>query len=127
MPSPPRLRSAPALDLLCIVSFIVIGGERHRIGEDFGWFLGVLWPLCVGIFGVALLAHLYTRSTGVWLALAITLVGGIAITQVLRGAFTNDAWIGIFTAVALGYLALTMYGWRLVAALVVRSRSSARG
>jgi hypothetical protein len=123
MPQPVRLRVAPVIDLLCITTFVLLGGERHEdISKDLGWFLGVMWPLCVGIFGVALLTKLYTRVDGVWAALTITWIGGIAITQVLRGAFTHDPWIGIFTVVVTAYLGLTMFGWRLVTTLVVRRR-----
>ena len=123
MLQPPRLRIAPLLDLLCITSFVLIGGERHRIVGDFGWFFEVMWPLCVGIFGVALLTRLYTRADHTWLALTITWLGGIAVTQVLRGTFTHDPWFGIFTIIALTYLFLTMFGWRLIAALVTRRRA----
>jgi len=121
---PPRVRVAPLFDLLCITTFVLIGGERHQVFDDLGWFLEVMWPLCVGIFGVALLTKLYTRVTGTWVALAVTWLGGIAVTQVLRGAFTDDPWIGTFTVVAAGYLGLTMFGWRLVASLVVRRRAT---
>jgi len=121
---PPRLRTAPLLDLACITTFVLIGRDRHEVTEGLGWFVEVMWPLCVGIFGVALLTRLYTRARGVWLALLVTIVAGMAITQVLRGAFTNDPWIGIFTAIALAYLSLTMFGWRLVAALVTRRRAA---
>jgi len=121
MPTSPRPRSAPALDLLCLVSFVVIGGREHQIGEGVVWFLGVMWPLCVGIFGVALLVHLYTRTSRVWGTLVVTIVGGVVVMQVLRGAFMGHPWISAFPLVAMTYLALTMFGWRLVAALVVRS------
>src|SRR5262245_39741978 len=121
MPSPPRLRSAPSLDLVCLASFVLIGGRQHQIGEGVTWFLRVMWPLCVGIFGVALLVHLYTRATHIWRALALTVVGGVVVMQVLRGAFLGHPWVSAFPVVAAIYLALTMFGWRLVAALVVRS------
>jgi hypothetical protein len=123
--APAPLRVAPLLDLVCITTFVLLGGERHgEITKDISWFLGVMWPLCVGWFGVALLTKLYTRVDGIWLALTITWIGGMAITQVLRGAFTNDPWIGIFTIVALTYLGLTTFGWRAVATLVRRRRTA---
>ena len=121
MPSVPRLRTAPALDLACLVSFVVIGGRQHQIGEGIVWFLGVMWPLCVGIFGVALLVHLYTRTSRGWTAVAVTVVAGVAVMQVLRGAFLGHPWISAFPVVAVIYLALAMFGWRLVAALALRS------
>ena len=125
VPQPPRPRLAPLFDLVCIVTFVLLGGERHQeISQDISWFLGVLWPLCVGWFGVALLSRLYTRTESVWPALTITWVGCIVITQVLRGSVTNDPWIGIFTVVATAYLALTTFGWRLVGGLIARRRAA---
>ena len=126
MPTQPRLlRSAPVLDLLCVMTFVAIGGRSHGVGEGLGWFLGVMWPLCVGIFGVALLVHLYTCTTRMWRALTITLLGGLVIAQVLRGAVMDDPWISAFFVVACTYLGLTMFGWRVVATLVARRRGRA--
>ena len=51
---------APALDLVCIVTFILVGAGRHNINEGADWFLLVFWPIAVGWYGVALLAKLYT-------------------------------------------------------------------
>ncbi|MFI5048089.1 MAG: DUF3054 family protein [Acidimicrobiia bacterium] len=124
---PVRLRLAPICDVACITTFVLIGGRTHEVTEDIGWFVGVMWPLCIGFFGVALLSRLYVRDRGVWLALAVTLLGGVAVTQMLRGAFTHHPWISVFTAIALGYLSLTMFGWRLVATLVARRRAAAAG
>jgi hypothetical protein len=124
VPQPPRPRLAPLFDLVCITTFVLLGGERHQeISQDVSWFLGVMWPLCVGWFGVALATRLYTRTESLWPALTITWVGCIVITQVLRGAVTNDAWIGIFTVVATTYLFLTAFGWRLIGGLVARRRA----
>jgi hypothetical protein len=121
----PRIRFAPVLDLACIAVFVLVGRGRHEVTEGVGWFLRVMWPLCVGFFGVALLTRLYTPAGAVWLRLAVTLLGGIAIAQVLRGSLQDRPWVSIFTAIALVFLALTTYGWRLIAALVARRRAPA--
>ncbi len=127
MPQPVRARLAPLFDLVCIVSFVVIGGRNHgELNEGIGWFFRVLWPFLVGWFGVALLAQLYRRRDRRWRALVITWVGGVAVAQVLRGAFTDRPWISTFTIVALVYLGLTTFGWRLVATLVTRRRHLSR-
>jgi hypothetical protein len=127
MPQPVRPRLAPLFDLICIVSFVVIGGRNHgELSKGIAWFFGVLWPFLVGWFGVALLAKLYRRLEGLWRALAVTWIGGVAVAQVLRGAFTDRPWISTFTIVALVYLGLTTFGWRLVATLVARRRHLSR-
>jgi len=115
---------APVLDLACLAAFVVAGGRRHDdLNEGFGWFLEVLWPIVVGWVLVALVTRLYTRTgVGMWVALLGTLVGGLVITQLIRGTMQDRPWIGIFTAVALGFIGLTTFGWRGVALLVRRLR-----
>jgi hypothetical protein len=125
MQPPARLRSAPLLDAACIVTFVLIGRGRHDIDEGIGWFFTVLWPLFAGWYGVALLVKLYTRTAGIWGALAITWIGGLAVMSVLRGAFTDRPYGGIFTVVAVGYIGLTAFGWRAAAALITRRRAAA--
>ena len=72
------------------------------------------------------MTRLYTRrGAGMWVALAVTLVGGLVITQIIRGTMQDRPWIGIFTAVAFGFIGLTTFGWRLVALLVRRPRRKA--
>jgi hypothetical protein len=115
---------APVLDLACLAAFVAVGGRRHDdLNEGVGWFLEVLWPIALGWAVVALLTGLYTRiGAGVWVALLVTLFGGIAITQVIRYTVQDRPWIGIFTAVAIGFIGLTTFGWRAIAALVRRLR-----
>jgi hypothetical protein len=115
---------APVLDLLCLAAFVAVGGRRHDdLNEGFGWFLEVLWPIVVGWAVFALLTRLYTRTgLGMWLALFATLVGGLAITQILRYTLQDRPWIGIFTAVAFGFIGLTTFGWRAIALFVRRMR-----
>ena len=118
---------APILDLACLSLFVFFGGRRHDdLNEGFGWFLEVLWPIALGWAVVALLTGLYTRTGGaMWLALLVTLFGGIAITQVIRYTVQDRPWIGIFTAVAIGFIGLTTFGWRGIAVLWCRMRSTA--
>ena len=118
---------APVLDLACLCLFVFFGGRRHDdLNEGFGWFLEVLWPIALGWAVIALLTGLYTRTgAGMWLALLVTLFGGIAITQVIRYTVQDRPWIGIFTAVAIGFIGLTTFGWRGVAHLLGRRRRPA--
>ena len=124
MPSPPRTRVAPVVDLACIAAFVLVGGRSHdELHEGVNWFLRVMWPLCVGFFVLAILTRLYSRTEGVWSALAVTCVGGVVITQVLRGTFTGHPYLSVFAVIALAFLALTTFGWRLVGGLVARRRA----
>jgi hypothetical protein len=124
----PKLRAvAPVLDLACLAVFVFFGGRRHDdLNEGFGWFLEVLWPIVLGWAVIALLTGLYTRSgAGMWVALLVTLFGAIVITQVIRYTLQDRPWIGIFTAVAIGFIGLTTFGWRAIALLVQRVRPAA--
>lgn len=119
-----RVRWAPVLDLLCITSFVVVGGRNHHeLTNGIGWFLGVMWPFVLGWFAIALATRLYQRADHEWRALAITWIACVAIAQMLRGVMGHP-WISAFPIVALVYLGITTFGWRGVAALVARRRSN---
>ena len=110
-----RERFAPALDVLCIVLFIVVGAGRHDAVDDgLPWFFTVFWPLTAGWIVAALVSRLYTQANGMWLRLLTTIVLGFFVGGILRGAFTDRPYFSIFTVVGLAFLALTTYGWRLV-------------
>jgi hypothetical protein len=121
---PARARVAPLADAVCIIAFVVVGRGHHDIDEGVGWFLTVLWPLYAGWFGVALLARLYTRATGGWAALAVTIGGGVLVASLLRGTFTDRPYFGIFTVIAIAFLAVTTFAWRAVAGAGWRPRRS---
>jgi hypothetical protein len=114
---------APVLDLVCIVTFILVGAGRHNINDGADWFLLVLWPIAVGWYGVALLTKLYTVPDRMWLRLTITLAAGTVVMSALRGAFTDRPTVSIFTVVFVAWMVLTAYGWRLVGRLVSSRRA----
>jgi hypothetical protein len=66
-----------------------------------------------------------SRRCATQVALFLTLVGGLVITQVLRYTLQDRPWIGIFFAVAFGFIGLATFGWRAVAVLVRRLRPAA--
>ncbi len=120
-----KRRLAPTLDALCVLAFVLVGRDRHDIDEGVDWFVTVLWPLVLGWLVVALATRLYIRRSGQWLALAVTVVGGILVAAVLRGAFTDRPYFGIFTVVATGFIGATAFGWRAIAAVLARRRPNA--
>lgn len=120
-----RLWLAPALDLVCIITFILVGAGRHNISEGAGWFFTVLWPLAVGWFGVALVVKLYSTNDRWMMRLLVTIAASTVIMSVLRGAFTDRPWVSVFTAVFVAWMALTAYGWRFIANAISARRGSA--
>jgi hypothetical protein len=118
-----RERLAPALDVFCIVAFIVVGAGRHDAVDDgFPWFWSVFWPLTLGWAVAALATRLYTRPNGMWVRLLVTIAAGLLFGGFLRFTFTDRPFISIFTLVAFLFLALTTYGWRLVWVFFERRR-----
>ena len=116
---------SPTLDLVCIVTFILVGAGRHSINEGADWFLMVLWPLAVGWYGVALVTRLYFSDGRPWLRLTITLAVATLVASLLRGGFTDRPTFSIFTVVFVGWMLLTAYGWRLVGKFVSGRRQRA--
>ena len=116
---------APALDLVCIVGFILVGAGRHNISEGAGWFFTVLWPIAVGWYGVALAVRLYTRPDRWVPRLLATIGAGTLVMSVLRGGFTDRPWVSVFTVVFIAWMVLTAFGWRLLAGAIGARRRRA--
>ncbi len=121
-----RLRTAaPVVDLVCLVLFVLIGGGRHDISDGAGWFLGVLWPLALGWFVVAVATKLYTNPARPWLRLTGTWALGLTLALVVRGIVLGRQPVGTFALVLFAFVALETFGWRLIA-LLFRRRVPAR-
>ena len=116
---------APVLDLVCIVSFILVGAGRHNINEGAGWFFTVLWPIAVAWYGVALLARLYSSADRWPLRLVVTIGVATVVMSLLRGGFTDRPWVSVFTIVFVAWMLLTGFGWRWIARLISARRRRA--
>ncbi|MFB8145560.1 DUF3054 domain-containing protein [Microbacterium sp. NPDC056003] len=113
-----------ALDVMLVVAFAVIGRASH--GED--WLVGLgitAWPFLVGLVAGWLITLAWRAPAapvrtglGVW---ATTVVGGM----LLRAASGQGTAVA-FIVVATLTLCLFLVGWRVIAALVARSRSRRR-
>lgn len=114
----------PVIDLLCILAFVVIGRDRHQVSAGAYWVFRVWWPLALGWSVAALATRLYTRGDRMWVRLAGTIVGGVLLGGIFRWAFTQRVAYSVFTVVALVFLSLVTFGWRLIARLVARRRGA---
>jgi chromate transport protein ChrA len=110
-----RRRLAPVIDLACMMLFVAIGRDQHRL-ESTGltWYLTVLWPLVAGWAVGALATQLYTRADRTWLRLLATVIIGVFLDAVLRATFTDRPWFSVFSIVAFVFLTVTTFSWRLV-------------
>jgi len=119
-----RVWVAPVFDLLCIVSFILVGAGRHNINEGAGWFFTVLWPIAVAWYGVALLTRLYTTADRWALRLIVTIGVATVVMSLLRGTFTDRPWVSVFTIVFVAWMLLLGFGWRWIARLISQRRGN---
>lgn len=117
-----RLRTAaPVIDLACLALFVLIGRGRHDISDGIGWFFGVLWPLALGWFAAAIATRLYTDTSRPWLRLTGTWVFGMTLALVVRGLVLGRQPVSTFALVLFAFVALEIFGWRLIALLFRRA------
>ena len=114
-------RLAVAIDVCCVLVFVIIGRASHTKGESLAGIASTAWPFLAGLAGGWLLtaglaggawrqpSRLWRAGVGAWLG---TVVLGM-VFRVVSGQGTAPAFIGV----ALAFLGLFMLGWRLLARL----------
>ena len=112
---------AAALDAAAFVAFAVAGGRTHSAEYGIGDFAAIVGPFLIGWFAVALGMRLY-RDPLSWVSVLVTFAGGMFVGFVLRVfVFGRDAPL-VFVAVTTAFCAVFIFGWRLVALLILKSR-----
>jgi hypothetical protein len=108
-----RVITAAALDLCCVIVFVVIGRSSHDEAGSLAGAATTAWPFVVGVAaGWAATrawrnpAALVPVGLGVWLAT-------VALGMVLR-AVSGQGTALTFVLVTLIFLGATMLGWRVV-------------
>jgi hypothetical protein len=114
-------RLAVAIDVCCVLVFVIIGRASHTKGESLAGIVSTAWPFLAGLAGGWLVtaglagrawrqpSRLWPAGVGAWLG---TVVLGM-VFRVVSGQGTALAFIGV----ALAFLGLFMLGWRLLARL----------
>ena len=112
--------AAAILDLVCVVAFVAVGISSHgeddslvRVAAPFVAALAIGWVIAIPLKP----AESLRAGFVIWL---VTLVGCMLLRRV-----GGDGTAFTFILVAAGFLALTLLGWRGIAALVLRRRSPA--
>ena len=120
-------RLAVAIDVCCVLVFVIIGRASHTKGESLAGIASTAWPFLAGLAGGWLVtaglagrawrqpSRLWPAGVGAWLG---TVVLGM-VFRVVSGQGTAPAFI----AVALAFLGLFLLGWRLLAQAVTGVRS----
>jgi hypothetical protein len=113
---------AAALDVCCVLVFVVIGRASHTKGEGLAGIASTSWPFLAGLAIGWVAARAWQRpseltpsGTGAWLG---TVAAGMVL-RVIAGQGTAFA----FVCVALAFLGLFMLGWRVLAGFAVRKMS----
>jgi hypothetical protein len=117
----PRPAAAAALDICCVLLFVIIGRASHTDGEALSGIASTSWPFLAGL-GIGWLVcrawrrpgALFPAGTGAWLC---TVAFGMVL-RVVSGQGTAVSFI----IVALAFLGLFLLGWRLVWRIVPARR-----
>lgn len=110
-----------AFDLLAVLLFVGIGRSVHTGSLGLSGYASTAWPFVTGLL-VGWIATTARRATGssIVSGLVICLIT-VAIGMVLRVA-SGQGTAAAFILVALGFLGVTMLGWRVVLIALSRLR-----
>ena len=115
-------RLAVALDVGCVLVFVIIGRASHTKGESLAGVASTAWPFLAGLAGgwlaTAGLAgqRAWRQPFRLWPSGVSAWLGAVALGMVFRvvsGQGTALAFIGV----ALAFLGLFLLGWRLLSRL----------
>ena len=115
-------RLAVALDVGCVLVFVIIGRASHTKGESLAGVASTAWPFLAGLAGGWLGARAWRQPLRLWPAGVGAWLGAVALGMLFRvvsGQGTAAAFIGV----ALAFLGLFLLGWRLLVQAVTGVRS----
>ncbi len=123
--SPLRTRiAAICLDTAAVVGFVALGRTSHSEGDAVDGIAAVAAPFLIGM-AVGWIAVRRTRSPAGLRAGAVVWACTTGIGLILRGLVFGRPTPIQFILVGAGFLALMLFGWRAVWALVARRRGGA--
>ena len=109
---------APALDLIAVVVFALVGRRSHAHGITLGGVLETATPFLCGTAAGYLIALLtLDASPRSWQFGAVVVAATVVVGMLLR-RLTSTGTAPSFVVVATLFLAASMLGWRLLARVV---------
>jgi FtsH-binding integral membrane protein len=114
-------RLAAALDVCCVLIFVIIGRANHAKGETLGGITSTAWPFLAGLAVGWVLSRAWRRPIGLRPVGVIVWLVTVALGMMLR-VVSGQGTAVAFIVVALAFLGLCLLGWRLVWKLVARAR-----
>jgi hypothetical protein len=114
---------AVALDIAIVLVFVAIGRTAHADGVTIAGLASTAWPFLAGL-GVGWLALARGRRDGMALSSGLVVwISTVVLGMVFR-VVSGQGTAVAFVFVALGFLGLTMVGWRAVVVGARRWRST---
>jgi FtsH-binding integral membrane protein len=114
-------RLAAALDVCCVLIFVIIGRASHDKGETLGGITSTAWPFLAGLAAGWAASRAWRRPVALCPAGVIVWLVTVALGMMLR-VVSGQGTAVAFIVVALAFLGLFLLGWRLVRKLVARAR-----
>jgi FtsH-binding integral membrane protein len=114
-------RLAVALDVCCVLIFVIIGRANHAKGETLGGITSTAWPFLAGLAVGWVLSRAWRRPIALRHPGVIVWLVTVALGMMLR-VVSGQGTAVAFIVVALAFLGLCLLGWRLVWKLVARAR-----
>ena len=107
------------VDVVVLLVFAAIGRGSHAESLDAAGVLQTAWPFVAGAAVGWLVARAWRRPLALWPTGVSTWLGALVVGMLLRRLVgEGTAWD--FVAVATGFLAVFLLGWRLLAAAARR-------
>jgi Protein of unknown function (DUF3054) len=114
-------RVAVALDVLCVLLFVVIGRASHTRGESLAGIASTAWPFLCGLAAGWAASRAWRRPLALRPAGLVVWLCTVALGMILR-VVSGQGTAVAFIIVALAFLGLFLLGWRVVARLLTRQR-----
>ena len=107
---------AGTLDVVAVLVFVAIGRTSHDHGISVSGMVSTSWPFLVGLAAGWGLARAWRRPLEVAPTAVIVWLSCVAVAMAVRVVAGQGTAVA-FVAVALGFLALELLGWRALAGL----------
>ena len=115
-----RAWPAVALDVGCVLVFVIIGRASHTQGETLAGIASTAWPFLAGLGVGWLAARGWRRPLAISPEGLVIWLCTVALGMILR-VVSGQGTALAFIVVALAFLALFLLGWRLLARLAART------
>jgi hypothetical protein len=115
------IAAALALDICCVLVFVVIGRASHTKGESLAGVASTSWPFLCGLAVGWAAARAWRRPLTIRPAAIVVWLCTVAVGMILR-VVSGQGTAVAFIIVALAFLGLFLLGWRLIGRLAARLR-----